>query len=191
VLAVDVGCGTTDMLLWDSSMEGENQIHLIVPSATRVVAAEIGEATRRGLPVVFAGPLMGGGPNMEAMKLHVARGLPFLATPSAAASFDDDLRAVAAMGVTVVGEDEIGGPGDLSPRPHGPGLRDAVWVRSGDLRFADLLRALSLVGVAPSLDGCAVAGGVAVVLNRGGPAPGSARPWSCTRGSQRPGISLR
>jgi uncharacterized protein (DUF1786 family) len=157
VLAVDVGCGTSDILLWDSSIEGENQTHLIVPSATCVVAAEIGEATRRGLPVVLAGPLMGGGPNMEAMKLHVARGLPFLATPSAAASFDDDLRVVAAMGVTVVEDDEIGGRAAGRPGLRGPRLRDAVWVRSGDLRFADLLRALSLVGADAPLDGCAVA----------------------------------
>ena len=44
VLAIDVGEGTTDILLWDSAAQGENQTHLIVPSAARVVAAEIAAA---------------------------------------------------------------------------------------------------------------------------------------------------
>lgn len=152
VLVIDVGCGTTDVLLWDPAAEGENQTHLIVPSATRVVAAEIDEATRLGLPVLFEGALMGGGPNMAAMRRHVAQGLPFFATPSAAGSFDDDLEAVAAMGVTVVESDEVGVP-DL----RGPRLRETVRVRSGDVRFAELVRALSLVGESAALAGCAVA----------------------------------
>lgn len=147
VLAIDVGCGTTDILLWDPTAEGENQTHLIVPSATRAVAAEIDEATRLGLPVLFEGPLMGGGPNMAAMRRHVAQGLPFFATPSAAGSFDDDLEAVAAMGVTVVQADDV----------RGSRWGSAVHVQSGDVRFAELVRALSLVGEPAPLAGCAVA----------------------------------
>jgi uncharacterized protein (DUF1786 family) len=108
------------------------------------VAAEIAEATWAGLSVIFEGPLMGGGPNMAAMKRHVAEGLPFFATPSAAGSFDDDLEAVAAMGVTIVAEDEIAS-------------RDGRRVRSGDVRFTDLLRALSLLGAPGPPDGSAVA----------------------------------
>ena len=147
VLAIDVGCGTTDVLLWDATAEGENQAHLIVPSATRVVAAEIDEATRLGLPVLFEGPLMGGGPNMAAMKRHVAAGLAFFATPSAAGSFDDDLEAVAAMGVTLMEPGEV----------RGSCLGAAVRVRSGDVRFDELVRALALVGESAPLAGCAVA----------------------------------
>jgi uncharacterized protein (DUF1786 family) len=147
ILAVDVGAGTTDVLLWDPAAEGENQTHLIVPSATRVVAAEIDAATRSGLPVLFEGPLMGGGLNMAAMRRHVARGLAFFATPSAAGSFDDDLGVVAAMGVTVVE------PGEL----RGSRFGTAVRVQSGDLRFAELVRALSLVGEPAPPAGCAVA----------------------------------
>jgi uncharacterized protein (DUF1786 family) len=41
VLAIDVGCGTSDVLLWDSRREAENETHFIIPSATQVVAAEI------------------------------------------------------------------------------------------------------------------------------------------------------
>jgi uncharacterized protein (DUF1786 family) len=147
VLAMDVGEGTTDILLWDSAAQGENQTHLIVPSATRVVAAEIAAATRRGLPVLFAGPLMGGGASTMAMKEHVAQGLAFSATPSAARTFDDDLDVVADWGVTIVDADAAG---TVAPR-------DAVVVRSGDVRFDQLQKALALVGESADVEGCAVA----------------------------------
>lgn len=147
VLAVDVGCGTTDVLLWDSELEGENQTHLIIPSGTRLVAGEIQKATGLGAPVVFDGPLMGGGPDGRAMKRHVAAGLPFYATPEAAGSFDDDLDAVAAMGVTLITTEEVSAHVEAG----------AVSIRSGDVRFSGLLEALRLVGEEEPLDGCALA----------------------------------
>ncbi|MCL5736235.1 MAG: DUF1786 family protein [Actinobacteria bacterium] len=147
VLAVDVGCGTTDILLWDDERQGENQTHLIVPSRTCVVAGEISRATAARQSVVFAGPLMGGGPNATSMRRHVAGGLSFYATPEAAGSFNDDLEAVAAAGVTVVTPQEV------------PSLVDAgaVFVNSGDLDVSALFRALELLGESASVDGCALA----------------------------------
>jgi uncharacterized protein (DUF1786 family) len=112
-----------------------------------VVAAEIRAATRRGLPIFFEGPLMGGGPNMAAMREHVALGLPFFATAEAAGSFDDDLEAVQAMGVTIVEPSELKG---AVPAP-------AVPVRSGDVRFRELLEALTFLGQPELPTGCALA----------------------------------
>jgi uncharacterized protein (DUF1786 family) len=147
ILAVDVGCGTSDVLLWDSQREAENQTHLIIPSATQVVAAEIERATKVGRPVVFVGRLMGGGPNARAMRRHVAHGLPFYATAPAARSFNDDLQAVAAMGVTVIEPRQVAGLLNAG----------AAKVRSGDVRSPELLRALVLLGESRDLDGCALA----------------------------------
>jgi uncharacterized protein (DUF1786 family) len=144
---MDVGEGTTDILLWDSTARGENQSHLIVPSATRVVAAEIAAATERQLPVLFTGPLMGGGASTLAMRQHLAQGLAFFATPSAARTFDDDPDVVAGWGMTIV---DVRAAGAAAPR-------DAVVVRSGDVRFDHLQDALALVGESAALDGCAVA----------------------------------
>lgn len=157
VLAIDVGAGTTDVLLWDSGCAGENQTHLIIRSGTRVVADEIDRATARRLPVVMEGPLMGGGANASAMRRHVAQGLAFYSTPAAAGSFNDDLDAVAAMGVTVVAPGEVASIVEAG----------AVRVRSGDVRFPELLEALRLVGESASLDGCALA-----VQDHGRAAPG-------------------
>ena len=99
VLCIDVGAGTTDVLLWDSGCSGENQTHLIVPSGTRVVADGIDRATRRRLPVIMEGPLMGGGANASAMRRHVAQGLAFYATPMAATASRSSLKLPAATGV--------------------------------------------------------------------------------------------
>jgi uncharacterized protein (DUF1786 family) len=118
-----------------------------VPSGTKVVAGEIDRAGVQGLAVVMEGSLMGGGANASAMRRLVARGLPFYATPSAAGSFDDDLGAVKAMGVTVVGPEDVGGLIEAG----------AMRVLSGDIRFPELLEALRLVGESALLDGCAVA----------------------------------
>ena len=95
VLVLDVGAGTTDILLWDRGARGENQTHLVIPSGTRVVAAEIAAATAAGRAVVFSGPLMGGGASSAALDRHIARGLAFYAEPEAAKTFADDLVEVA------------------------------------------------------------------------------------------------
>ena len=132
VLAVDVGAGTTDILLTRAGQPLENAVKLVVPSATQVAGARVAAATARGQTVVFRGPVMGGGAVTQAMKAHLAAGHPFVATESAAASFADDLDKVRALGARVVGEgaaDEV-----LRRLPAGA----AAEVASGDLDAAAL-----------------------------------------------------
>ncbi|RPI86524.1 MAG: pyruvate formate lyase-activating protein [Chloroflexi bacterium] len=66
----------------------------------------IKEATRRELPILLHGVIMGGGPSQWAAEDHVRKGLPVFATPEAARSFNDDLEAVREMGIQVIGDDE-------------------------------------------------------------------------------------
>jgi uncharacterized protein (DUF1786 family) len=148
VLCIDVGAGTSDILLWDSEVRGENQTHLVVPSGTRMVGAEIREATRKGLGVVFRGELMGGGASSSAASKHLAEGLPFWAEDQAARTFSDDLDEVTEMGVQLVSGDEATA---LASR------NDVVAVRSGDVRLDALLQALRLLGETREPDGYAVA----------------------------------
>lgn len=147
VLAIDVGMGTSDILLHDDSRRGENQTHLIVPSATQVVAAEIRAATGRGEDVVFRGELMGGGPCTSAADTHLKAGLALFAEPSAARTFSDDLAEVTAMGVELVAPEEAA---SLE-------RRGVTVVRAGDVRLDDLERALGLLGETVPVDGRAVA----------------------------------
>jgi uncharacterized protein (DUF1786 family) len=107
ILAVDVGTGTQDILLFDSDLEPENCFKLVMPSPTMKVARTVKAATRRGEPLLLTGVTMGGGPSAWATRDHVQAGHPVFATPDAARSFNDDLDAVVdEMGVQIIGEEE-------------------------------------------------------------------------------------
>jgi uncharacterized protein (DUF1786 family) len=106
ILAVDVGTGTQDILLFDSDKEVENCYKLVLPSPTVALAQQIRTATRQGLGVALHGVLMGGGPCAWAARDHVRAGYPLWVTPDAARTFDDDLSRVEAMGAAIVSEEE-------------------------------------------------------------------------------------
>jgi uncharacterized protein (DUF1786 family) len=106
ILTVDVGTGTQDIYLYDSQLDLENGLKLVVPSPTMIIHRRLKEATRQGRAVVLTGVTMGGGPSNWAAEDHIRLGLALYATPEAARSFNDDLEAVQAMGVQIVSEDE-------------------------------------------------------------------------------------
>ncbi len=151
ILAVDVGAGTSDILLTRPGEPLENAVKLVVPSPTRVAGARIAAATARGQTVVFRGPVMGGGAVGAAMKAHLAAGLSFVATEPAASTFADDLDEVRAMGARVVGE---GAAAEVLRRLPPEAAAD---VRSGDIDAVALREALTLLGADPEFDAVAVA----------------------------------
>jgi uncharacterized protein (DUF1786 family) len=154
ILAVDVGTGTQDVLLFDSDLELENCPKLVLPAPTVVIADRIRRATAARQPIVLRGVTMGGGPCAWAANDHLQAGLPLYATPVAAQTFDDDLEAVARLGVRLVSEDEalkIGG----------------VTLELRDLWFSDLLATFERFGLGAHLDAVAVA-----VFDHGAAPPG-------------------
>ncbi len=106
ILAIDMGTGTQDILLFDSSRHVENCVKMVLPSATEVAARRIRRATRERKPLVLAGVVAGGGPCGWALEDHLKSGARAFATPEAAQTFNDDLDEVRAMGVEVVSQDE-------------------------------------------------------------------------------------
>lgn len=107
ILAVDVGTGTQDILLFDTDLQPENCFKLIMPSPTMMVARTVTAATRRGgAPLLLTGVTMGGGPSAWAVRDHAAAGNEVFATPDAARTFDDNLDAVRELGIEVISEDE-------------------------------------------------------------------------------------
>src|SRR4030088_3577685 len=106
ILTVDIGTGTQDVLLFDSERQLENCFKRVLPSPTVVIADRIRAATASGKRLVLHGVTMGGGPSHWATMDHVRAGLSAFATPDAARTFDDDLDAVAAMGIHIVSDDE-------------------------------------------------------------------------------------
>ena len=144
ILAVDMGTGTQDILLFDSSGPIENSVKLVMPSATSIVEGRIRRATKAGRPVLLTGVIQGGGPCHWALEDHLKAGNTAYATPEAARTFDDDLERVRAMGVQVVSEDEAS---------HLDGV-ERIELR--DLDLAAIRRALAAFDVPGDFDGLAL-----------------------------------
>jgi uncharacterized protein (DUF1786 family) len=155
ILAIDVGTGTQDILLFDGDQELENSLKMVMPSPTVVVARQIRAATERGRPILLEGVTMGGGPSHWAAMDHVRAGHPVYATPDAARTFDDDLDGVAGMGITVVSDDEAAS------------LRDPERIILRDLWVDAVRTALRAFGADEGFDGLAVA-----VFDHGAAPPG-------------------
>ena len=106
ILAIDVGAGTQDILLWEDGQPMENNVKLVLPSWTAILARQVERATREGRPVFLKGNLMGGGPVVDALKRHLDAGYPVYARPRAALTIRDNLDQVREQGYTIVGEGE-------------------------------------------------------------------------------------
>ncbi len=106
ILAIDVGAGTQDVLLWEADQPMENNVKLILPSWTTVLARRVKRATKDGRPILLTGNLMGGGPIVSAMKRHLRAGYPVYTTPRAALTIRDNLDQVRERGYTILAEDE-------------------------------------------------------------------------------------
>jgi uncharacterized protein (DUF1786 family) len=144
ILAIDMGTGTQDILLFDSDAPVENSVKLVMPSATEIAARRIRGATAASADVLLSGVTMGGGPCAWALEAHLKAGLKAYATPEAAKTFDDDLDAVAAMGVTVISEDESAN------------LKAAERIEMRDLDLDAIRRALAAFEVDTRFDGLAL-----------------------------------
>lgn len=108
ILAVDVGGGTQDVLVYDSSRRIENCFKLVLPARTQIVAAQIRRATSDGVNIYLAGSLMGGGASGEAIERHLAQGLSVAANSDAARTLHNDLEKVRRMGVSVTDDQPSG-----------------------------------------------------------------------------------
>ena len=65
ILAVDMGTGTQDILVFDSSGPIENSVKLVMPSATSIAEGRIRRATAAKRPVLLTGVNQGGGGSPE------------------------------------------------------------------------------------------------------------------------------
>ena len=144
ILAVDMGTGTQDILLFDSSGPVENSVKLVMPSATTIAAGRIRRATEARKPVLLTGVIQGGGPCHWALEDHIKAGVDAYATAEAARTFDDDLERVQAMGVRVVGEDEAAALDGVEP------------IELRDLDLAAIRDALAAFDVSGAFDGLAL-----------------------------------
>lgn len=157
LLALDIGTGTQDILLLDTSDVVENAPQMIMPSPTLHIARKIEEATMQGKDVLLTGSLMGGGPCAWAAEAHRKAGYKVYATESAALTFDDEIEKVRQSGMIVVSEDE-------ARKLKGKSLQR---IKMKDLDIDSILKAFAVMGAPTSIDGLAVG-----VLDHGNSPPG-------------------
>ncbi len=106
ILAVDVGTGTQDILLFESGKTIENCFKMVMPSPTVIVANRVKRATKQGQSLVLTGVTMGGGPSHWATRDHALAGYAVAVTPEAGRTFDDDLTMVERMGFEIIDDAE-------------------------------------------------------------------------------------
>ncbi|MCD5416890.1 DUF1786 domain-containing protein [Candidatus Bipolaricaulota bacterium] len=132
ILAIDVGAGTQDILIYEAGIPIENNIKLVLPAQTMVVSSRIQQATAAGHAIFLTGNLMGGGPSAGSIRAHCAANYRVYATPQPAKTIYDDLERVRALGVIIVDK-----------RPNLP----VVTIEMADVDLAALTQALSCFNI--------------------------------------------
>lgn len=106
ILTVDIGTGTQDVYLFNSDLDVENGFKLVLPSPTMMIHRRVKQALRTRTPLLLTGHQMGGGPSAWAIEEAARAGIPVYMTPEAAATLNDELDKVRALGIEIVSEDE-------------------------------------------------------------------------------------
>ncbi len=148
ILAIDVGTGTQDILLFESGRTIENNFKLVMPSPTVIVAERIKRATASGQALLLTGVTMGGGPCHWAARDHALAGYRVVVSEEAARTFDDDLAQVEKMGFEIVSTDEAARLRAEDELAH---------IEMQDFAAQSIVTALQAFDVSPRVDALAIA----------------------------------
>ena len=108
ILALDIGAGTEDILLYDDEKEQlENCIKMVLPSPSLVLAKKVESLTRHRKNLFIKGDTIGGGAFAHALLKHVGTGLGVYMTETAAYTIRNDLSEIDKLGIQVTGEDDL------------------------------------------------------------------------------------
>ena len=108
ILAIDIGAGTEDVLLYDDQKKSiENCIKMILPAPSQVFAARVKKATKLYKDIFIRGDIIGGGAFSVALREHIEKGLQVIMTENVAYTVRNDLDQVKELGIQVAtGEKE-------------------------------------------------------------------------------------
>jgi uncharacterized protein (DUF1786 family) len=98
ILAIDIGAGTQDILLFDTEKNIENCTSLVLPTPTRIFAKRLSALKS---DVYIKGDTIGGGSLARAILQHLQKGYRVVMEASAAYSIRNDLDEVRSMGIGV------------------------------------------------------------------------------------------
>lgn len=103
ILAIDIGGGTQDILLYDDAKNIENCIKMVFPSPSRIFAERVREVTNRGRDLFIKGHVIGGGAFTKAVRDHLKHGYQVIMTEKPAYSIRNDLEQVKEAGIKIIG----------------------------------------------------------------------------------------
>jgi len=102
ILALDIGAGTKDILLFDSKKHRvENCIKMVLPSPSQVFALRVKETTQLCQDLFIDGDIIGGGAFTSALRNHIKAGLQVFMTENSAYTVRNDLGEVKKMGTII------------------------------------------------------------------------------------------
>jgi uncharacterized protein (DUF1786 family) len=103
ILALDIGAGTEDILLYDDGKKSvENCLKMVLPAPSQVYAAQVKAATRLGQDLFIKGDTIGGGAVSLALRKHIEAGLSVTMTEHAAYTVRNNLDEVREAGINIL-----------------------------------------------------------------------------------------
>jgi len=103
ILAIDIGAGTQDVLLFDSQKKVENCISFVLPTPSKFYGEKLKTIASH---VYIHGDTIGGGTLGRVILRHLQKGYRVVMEESAAYSIRNDLDEVRSMGIEVGGKPE-------------------------------------------------------------------------------------
>jgi uncharacterized protein (DUF1786 family) len=108
ILAIDIGLGTQDILLYDDSKNLENCVKIVLPSPTKIFIEKAKEITKKHRNLLVKGEIIGGGPLKNLFLSHIKNGFKVVMTEKAAYTIRNNLEEVEELGIKIVkNEDEL------------------------------------------------------------------------------------
>lgn len=98
ILAIDIGAGTQDILLFDSEKNIENCTSLVLPTPSKILAGRLRKIEG---DLYLYGDTIGGGSLARAISNHLKKGYRVVMEESAAYSIRNDLDEVRGLGIEV------------------------------------------------------------------------------------------
>ncbi len=103
ILAIDVGTGTPDIMIYDTEKELENSIKLVLPSPHLYISQRIRETEN---DIYFTGEIMGGGKIKNTILEHMEKGYEVVMEPTCAKTIRDDIKQVESFGIKIADENQ-------------------------------------------------------------------------------------
>ena len=103
ILAIDVGTGTQDIMIYDTEKELENSIKLVLPSPHLYISQQIRETEN---DLYFTGEIMGGGKIKKSLLEHMEKGYNVVMEPTCAKTIRDNIEQVKSLGIEIADENK-------------------------------------------------------------------------------------